>query len=180
MAYRKVGEYKLNDKNPFLDQTVLHVEKGEKVYLMASKGPDLIIDGEGAVRGHSLFARKIEVDKAQFTKVFVDGMGNWFELSKAGIRVFSYIISILKPNRDEFSIRLDAALKHTKYKSKKTILSGLAELLENKFIARGQNPYHYFINPTIFFNGNRLTFVNQYLLRESEKNADPQPPQLEP
>jgi hypothetical protein len=39
--------------------------------------------------------------------------------------------------------------------------------MENKFIARGPNPYKYYINPTIFFNGDRLTFIEQYELEKT-------------
>jgi hypothetical protein len=46
--------------------------------------------------------------------------------------------------------------------------------MENKFIARGPNPYKYYINPTIFFNGDRLTFIEQYELEKTteQKKAD--------
>jgi hypothetical protein len=60
-------------------------------------------------------------------------------------------------------------MEYTGYNAKKTILNALSELLENKFIARGSNPYHYFINPTIFFNGDRLIFLEQYEVAGKEK-----------
>jgi hypothetical protein len=61
-------------------------------------------------------------------------------------------------------------MNHTGYKSKKTIFTGLSELLENKFIARGNHPYKYFINPTIFFNGDRITFLKQYEIEGGKLN----------
>jgi hypothetical protein len=43
--------------------------------------------------------------------------------------------------------------------------------VDNHFIARGPNPFVYYINPTIFFNGDRLTFVEQYELEKKEENS---------
>jgi len=162
MAYKKIGDYSLNKVNPFLDDTLQHIEKGEKTLLFGQKNPDLIIDSDSQVKGHSLFARKISVDKARFMKVFMSGLSNWFDLSKAGIKVFAYVANQVEPNRDTFMFSLERCKHFTGYRSDKMVFSGLAELAENKFIARGENPFVYYINPTVFFNGDRLTFVEQY------------------
>ncbi len=171
MIYKKIGDYSLNKANPFLDDTVQHIEKGEKTLLFGQKNPDLIVDNDGSVKGHSLFARKVTVDKAKFMKVFMTGLSNWFDLSKAGIKVFAYVANQIEPNRDTFMFSLERCKGFTGYKSDKMIFSGLAELAENKFIARGENPFIYYINPTVFFNGDRLTFVEQYELEK--KGEDP-------
>ena len=167
MAYNKITDFVLNEGNPFLPATVVHVEKGEKTLLFGQKNPDLIIDSDSQVKGHSLFARKVTVDKAKFMKVFMSGLTNWFDLSKPAIKVFAYIAETLEPNRDSVEFSLEKCKAFTGFKAQKTILSALAELAANQFIARGPHPYKYFINPTIFFNGDRLTFIEQY---EVEKN----------
>lgn len=162
MAYNKITDFSLNEGNPFLPATVVHVEKGEKTLLFGQKNPDLIIDSDSQVKGHSLFARKVTVDKAKFMKVFMSGLTNWFDLSKPAIKVFAYIAETLEPNRDSVEFSLEKCKAFTGFKAQKTILSALAELAANQFIARGPHPYKYFINPTIFFNGDRLTFIEQY------------------
>jgi hypothetical protein len=166
-TYRKVNEHSLNKANPFLDDTLQHIEKGEKTLLFGQKNPDLIIDSDSQVKGHSLFARKVTVDKARFTKVFMTGLSNWFDLSRAGIKMFAYVANQVGPNKDTFDVDFDDCKAFTGYKGTSTILSALAELMENKFIARGPNPYKYYINPTIFFNGDRLTFIEQYELEKT-------------
>jgi hypothetical protein len=174
-TYRKVNEHSLNKVNPFLDETVQHIEKGEKTLLFGQKNPDLIIDSDSQVKGHSLFARKVTVDKAKFTKVFMSGLANWFDLSKAGIKMFAYVAHQIGPNKDTFDVDFDDCKAFTGYKGTSTILSALAELMENKFIARGPNPYKYYINPTIFFNGDRLTFIEQYEVEKGEENKIEEP-----
>lgn len=103
-------------------------------------------------------------------KVFMSGLSNWFDLTKAGIKVFAYVANEVEPNRDTFVFDLENCKKFTGYAGKNSIFSGLAELVENRFIARGPNPFVYYINPTVFFNGDRLTFIEQY---EIEKKEEP-------
>lgn len=166
MKYKKLSSHSLNKVNPFLPATVHHIEKGEKMLFFTDKRADMIVDHEGEVKGHSMFARKQIVDKAEFRKVFRTSLANWFDLSKAGIRVFAYIAETLEKDKDSFEFDLEACKAFTKYSATNTILSGLAELIDNQFIARGHHPYKYFINPTVFFNGNRLTLVEQYEVHE--------------
>lgn len=174
MKYNKLTQ-PLNRENPFLNETVQHIEKGEKTLLFGQKNPDLIVDNDGSVKGHSLFARKVQVDKAKFMKVFMSGLSNWFDLSKAGIKVFAYVANQVEPNRDTFMFDLENCKQFTGYAGKNSIFSGLAELVENRFIARGPNPYVYYINPTVFFNGDRLTFVEQYELEKKDENLIEEP-----
>ncbi len=175
MKYNKLTEYGSNRVNPFLDDTLQHIEKGEKTLLFGQKNPDLIIDSDSVVKGHSLFARKVTVDKAKFMKIFMTGLSNWFDLSKAGIKMFAYVANQIEPNRDNFIFDLEDCKAFTGYSSKNSIFSGLAELVENKFIARGPAFNIYYINPTIFFNGDRLTFIEQYEVeKKSEKLIEEQ------
>jgi len=163
MSYQKVTNYQSNKENPFLKDTVSHVIKGEKKIMMGSgKDTDLVVGINGEIKGHSVFLKRTTIDKAQFAKVYVSNLVQFFGLSKAGIRVFGYIASTVKPDKDFVIMDFDECMDFTKYKSQKSILTGISELLKNSFIARGKNPYHYFINPTIFFNGNRITFLKQY------------------
>lgn len=179
MRYNKLTEYESNRVNPFLDDTLQHIEKGEKTLLFGQKNPDLIIDSDNHVKGHSLFARKVSIDKAKFMKVFMTGLSNWFDLSKAGIKVFAYVANQVQPNRDTFIFDLDNCKEFTGYSAKNSILSGLAELVENKFIARGPAFNIYYINPTVFFNGDRLTFVEQYEIERTELQSEAEGTQLD-
>jgi hypothetical protein len=168
MKYNKLSVHPLNKANPFLQDTIRHIEKGERTLFFSDRKADLILDHEGVVKGHTVFARKQEVDKAQFTKIFNTSLFNWFDLSKAAIRVFAYIVETLKKDQDSFEFDLEACKLFTKYAATNTILSGLAELIDNQFIARGSHAYKYFINSTVFFNGNRLTLIEDYELVEKK------------
>ncbi|RZK31742.1 MAG: hypothetical protein EOO61_17670 [Hymenobacter sp.] len=80
----------------------------------------------------------------------------------------------MRPKSDKIEFLPDECLEHTKYKSVKQIYDGLASLLECKIIARGYNEYTYFINPLVFFNGDRVSFVRTYVKKKKGKAGDPQ------
>ena len=39
------------------------------------------------------------------------------------------------------------------------------ELLSKKFLAEAEVPNQYWINPHLFFNGNRMTFISEYRIK---------------
>jgi len=165
---KKLYDYKLNKENPFIEATYQHVQKGDKMILMGNREGDVLVDNEGNIMASPTFIKRQEVDKAEFRKIYITSLALWFGLSKTGIRIFSYIMSVVKPNNDFFNIDFDECIEFTGYKSRKSISDGIKELIENKFIARGRNQYHYFINPTVFFSGDRITFLKQYQLRNND------------
>ncbi len=169
-SYNKITEYKANKRNPFIDETITHVEVGNKMVMVTHKDHDLLIGSDGDVKGHTILAVKKKVDKAQFMKVYYEAFRNLYDLSKSAIRIFGFIAEVVKdtPNKDTFMIDFELCKVNTGY-SRKTINSALAELIGNKFIARGPNPYIYFLNPTIFFNGDRLTLLETYEIEETSK-----------
>ncbi len=53
------------------------------------------------------------------------------------------------------------------WKGKPAAFKGIKELVEKNFIAETMIQNYYFINPDFMFNGDRLSFVNSYILTES-------------
>ena len=157
-----VRDFKKNKVNPFIEETMQHMSVGNKTILMGNRDTEFMVNTEGDILGHSIFAKIQKVDKAQFAKLYVSNLSSLFGLSKTGIRVLSYILQSVKPNTDWFLFDIDDCLEVTEYKSKKSVWKGMGELLHNKFIARSNKVYKYYINPTIFFNGNRISFIQSY------------------
>ena len=50
---------------------------------------------------------------------------------------------------------------------------GLSGLIGSSIIARGKKDYLYFINPMVFFNGDRVTFAKTYVKKQKGKIIDP-------
>lgn len=116
-----------------------------------------------------------ELDDSQFVKVFAAGVRASFGLSLTGARVFQAILDVYQsqPLTGGFadSIYLhffDGGLSGRKLDlSDRTFRRGLVELLEKGFMyPRGENLY--WVNPNLFFRGNRATFIKTYRRRARE------------
>lgn len=161
MKYKKLTSFAVNDKNPFIKE-ILEIEISTRKRMLAGKSDSLIVNKEGEVIGQQVFAILEKVDKKSFTKVYKSGWLGMFDLSKAAIKVFSYITIASKPNKDRVFFDMKECKEHTSYKTHQPINTGLAELIEKGFIARTDKSYLYYINPTMFFNGNRATLIARY------------------
>ena len=171
--------FKKNLESPFLKQAVKKVQNSiVKKYKTASNTDEKAIlqaydETTGEILGHTRFVRQIEVDEDKFAKLYLSNFSAFFKLKPSAIKVFGYILEQLIPNKDYFYIDMDDALEYTKYSTQKSIRVGLSSLLENEIIARGRNEYHYFINPMVIFNGNRISFVKTYVRKKKKVEIDP-------
>lgn len=172
---KKLSVYEKHLENPFVKQAVErvngHVAKkyrnstntGEKAILQA-------VDDNGEVLGHTSFVRQIEVDEDKFTKVYLSQFSAFWDLSPSAIRVFGYIMTKLIPKQDMFSFFLQECIQYSGYKTKKPIYDGLASLVNAEIIARGPSDSHYFINPLVAFNGDRVTYAKTYVKKKRNES----------
>lgn len=171
----KVSEFQKNMENPFLKNAVEQVQKNVvKKYKTASNTDQKAIlqaydPNTGEVLGHTQFIRQIEVDEQQFAKLYLSNFSAFFDLQPSAMKVFGYILNELIPNKDYFYFNREECMNYTGYKSDTSVFKGLAMLLQNEIIARGKTDYIYYINPLIFFNGNRLTFAKTYVKKQKNK-----------
>jgi hypothetical protein len=110
-----------------------------------------------------------ELDDLHFVKVFTSGIRAAFGLSLTGSRTFQAVLEVYQkaPMSGGFvdSIYLhffDGGLSGANVGlTDRTFRRGLHELLENGFIyPRGESLY--WVNPNLFFRGNRATFIKTY------------------
>ncbi len=127
-----------------------------------------MVNAEGEATGYGAFMQYIEVDEDKFAKVYLSQFAAFWELSKPAIRVFGYILSALKQGQDRLIFKMDKALTYTNYSHRSHVLTGLSNLVECGIIARTSYDYEYFINPLVFFNGNRVTFAKTYIRKKKE------------
>ncbi len=173
-----LSKYELNKENPFLKQALEQIQSNiVKKYKTASKTGEKAIlkafdESTGEVLGHTQFIRQIEVDEEQFAKIYLSNFSAFFDLKPSAIKVFSYILKQLLPNKDEFVFLLDECLEHTKYKAKSSVFQGLGQLVENGIIARGKTDFLYYINPMVVFNGSRITFAQTYVKKKKTKQIE--------
>ena len=168
MKVKKITDFEKNIENPFLKEAVQQIQSGiVKKYKNTSgtsRGAILqAVNSEGELVGHTSFIRQIEVDEQQFTKIYLSQFSAFFELNSQSIKVVGYIMTKLMPKQDFFIFDLEECLEYTGYKSGQSVYNGLSGLIGSSIIARGKKDYLYFINPMVFFNGDRVTFAKTYV-----------------
>ena len=178
MKVKKITDFEKNIENPFLKEAVQQIHSGiVKKYKNTSgtsRGAILqAVNSEGELVGHTSFIRQIEVDEQQFTKIYLSQFSAFFELNSQSIKVFGYIMTKLMPKQDFFIFDLEECLEYTGYKSGQSVYNGLSGLIGSSIIARGKKDYLYFINPMVFFNGDRVTFAKTYVKKQKGKVIDP-------
>lgn len=174
MKVKKITDFEKNTENPFLKQAVQQIQSGivKKYKNTSGTSKNAIlqaVNSEGELVGHTSFIQQIEVDEQKFTKIYLSQFSSFFELNSQSIKVFGYIMTKLIPKQDFFYFDLEECLNYTDYKSPQSVYNGLSGLISSSIIARGKKDYLYYINPMVFFNGDRVTFAKTYVKKQKIK-----------
>lgn len=178
MKVKKITDFEKNIENPFLKEAVQQIQSGivKKYKNTSGTSKNAIlqaVNSEGELVGHTSFIQQIEVDEQKFTKIYLSQFSAFFDLNSQSIKVFGYIMTKLMPKQDFFIFDLDECLEYTNYKSGQSVYNGLSGLISSSIIARGKKDYIYYINPMVFFNGDRVTFAKTYVKKQKPVQIDP-------
>jgi hypothetical protein len=130
-----------------------------------------LVDRYGEIHSAVVVEEEV-VDDVNFVKVFTAGIRAAFCLTLTGAKVFQAVLAVYQkePMTGGFvdSIYLhffDGGISGLAVDlSDRTFRRGLHELLEKGFIyPRGESLY--WVNPNLFFRGNRATFIKTYTRR---------------
>ena len=156
------------DKNPLLAPASIEIKKRKvKTGVREELQPD------GGVRTATIH-EIIEKDDTEFVKVFADGVKAAFGLSRTAYRVFQLVLqkyqeepmvggyadSVYLAWFDGGLFGVDVGM------TDRTFQTGLRELLGKNFLAP-RLPNVFWVNPSLFFKGNRVLFVREYVRRTS-------------
>lgn len=125
------------------------------------------ITGE-VMAGTAIVVRK-SVDEEHFVKVFAEGVKASFDLKPSGFKVFQLVLKAAQSGAfgaDSIYLYFMNAVEDPDMPiSRQTFHKGLKELIEKKFVAASTQPNIYWINPHLFFKGDRVAFVTEYIRR---------------
>jgi len=152
--------------NPLVEPQSISTKKR---YVTSGRSDNLINTTTGEYVGSSVIRTIEERDDAEFVKVFAAGVSASYELSRTAQRVFQVVLKEYQKTpmsrgfADSVSLYWfgngidgdDAGM------SERTFMRGLRELLDKKFL-HPQTPVSYWVNPALFFKGDRVTFVKEY------------------
>lgn len=168
---RRVQRY---EENPLVESSEI---KGKQKTVRAIGTGKMVdtITGE-IVAGTAVVVRKT-VDDDHFVKVFADGVKASFDLSPSGAKVFQLVLKATQTGAfgaDSIYLYFMDAVQDPDWPiSQQTFHRGLKELLAKKFIAASSRPNIYWINPHLFFKGDRVAFVTEYIKRPKNGQRDP-------
>lgn len=123
---------------------------------------------------NAIYQRKV-VDSERFAKIYLDGVRHTFGLSKTAQRVFQIILQVCEKDTDRIYLNWMVAAKYDEKMIERTYHRGLLELLKAGFIAYSDLPNMLWINPHLFFNGDRVKFITEYVRENSPKQLDRDP-----
>lgn len=171
------------DHNPLIDPTTVTTKKR---YVRAGRGKDLVDPLTGEVSAVSSIHTVEERDDAEFVKVFAEGVRAMYDLSRTGMRVFQAILNEYQSTRmtggfaDSIYLHwFDNGLNGRKLgMSERTFQTGFKELLLNRFLwPRSANLY--WVNPALFFKGDRVAFIKEYRRKKTFSTLDRDPNTLD-
>jgi predicted transcriptional regulator len=166
----RVSDVEKYEKNPFIEKLVIETRAKK---LTVARGGMIIDQSTGEIEGVTEIAQVVSVEKEQFIKLFTKDLQIWFDLNKSGVKVFGALMTAVQQNsigRDLVYLDHTSEIVKTQFgMSKQTFYRGLEELLKNGFIARHKSTGWFFINPAMFFNGDRARFIKEYRLKEDKK-----------
>ena len=154
------------DENPLL---VSHEIEVKRKRVKTGAGRDLLDPSTGEIVGVAAIYTMEDKDDEEFVKVFSEGVRASFGLSKTAHRVFQVVLDQYQgtPMRGGYadSVYLawfDGGLSGQRIgMTDRTFQTGLKELLAKGFLAP-RSPNLFWVNPTLFFKGNRVAFVKEY------------------
>ena len=157
--------------NPFMGE--VHIKRGSKKITVGRAGA-LVNTDTGEINATEISMIK-QVDRTEFVKLFAEGVKRFFELSPSGAKLLAYVLKVVQevPGTDRITLHFMDYMERFPGDQtgmrKTTFYRGFTELLSKGFIAQSVVPNLYYINPKLFFNGDRAKFVTEYRISEEAR-----------
>ena len=163
--------------NPFAEPVTVEVKaKSKRRFVRTATTQELADPATGEVKAISMIHIVEEKDDENFVKVYADGVKEAMGLSRTGARVFQAILDAYQKEKMTggfadcvslfwFNNGLNGeAIGMSEF----TFRRGLRELLERQFLSPRTHE-QFWVNPALFFKGDRVAFVKEYRRKASPK-----------
>ncbi|MBD1391460.1 replication/maintenance protein RepL [Neiella sp. HB171785] len=164
------------DFNPLVEPKTVETKRR---YVRAAKSNELVDPTTGEVRAVASIHTVEEKDDKEFVKIFAEGVKAMYGLTRTGMRVFQAILDEYQDTKMSGGFA-DAVFIHwfgdglqgrDIGMSERTFQNGLKELLLLGFISpRAGNLY--WVNPALFFKGDRVAFIKEYRRKKPCPNIE--------
>ena len=155
--------------------------RGGSAYMIASNTGEVIAEGTFG------FVEESEVDSEKFVKVYLDGIRQYAQMSKAGAMLFEFVYREISgsaaKDKDTVTLNYLLAQRWNPELARRTYERGMTELLDKDFLFRSVAADVYFVNVNFMFNGDRMVVARAYRRAGSSSRQEELPlsnPQLAP
>jgi hypothetical protein len=101
--------------------------------------------------------KRVLSDTMAYSKLFIDSMDMLMRLSSTALKVFIYSMCTIRPLQNKVVLHIPDVKIRTGFSSDSSVKSAICELIEANILAQKLgSSIEFWINPNIFFNGNRL------------------------
>lgn len=160
--------------NPFINPIEIKT-RGKRITVAPTRKNFSLLDHDtGEVTGVTFCAYK-EVDSEEFIKIYTANVELLFNLKGAGKKVFQILLKAMQEysiNRDTIYLDDETGLEAAKAIdvkiSRASFYRGVGDLIQSSIIAKSTRTNLYFINPHIIFNGDRVTFINDFKRKQTK------------
>jgi hypothetical protein len=149
------------DHNPFLEGVVsTFSDKRVKVAMKPNLAEIDNATGE-YVRIPGEIVKVVTADNGSFVKLYSAHLDAFFELTGSARQVVKYLVHThqLDPNKHLVGLHRTFAEQAGYEIPESSWFAGIRQLIEKDFIASATVPNYYYLNPALFFNGDRTRFV---------------------
>ena len=158
------------NENPFMQG--VEIQTKYKTVRTRAARRDLMDPETGEIVGASIIHTIEERDEEHFVKVFAEGVRAAFDLTKTGARVFQAVLMEYQKAKMtggfSDSVNLiwfdDGLHGHALDMSDRTFHNGLKGLIEKGFL-KPKLPKQFWVNPALFFKGDRVAFMREYRIK---------------
>jgi len=162
-------------ENPFMSRGS-EIRTRHKTIKTRAARQELVDSETGELVAMSMIHVIEEKDEEHFVKVFADGVRAAFDLSRTGSRVFQTVLGEYQREKmtggysDSLTLYWfgDGLSGEKIDMSEKSFQRGLKELIYKEFL-KPKLPNQYWVNPALFFKGDRVAFMREYRLTSSKK-----------
>ena len=159
--------HKTYTQNPFIAKALTNTKSGVKRISNGGNKMMVVTEDTGEIVAPAGFWQSQEVDRAQFVKLYINGVKAFKDLTNPGTRVFEVLYLKVQESigKDVITMtfsRIDQSLTPM---TETTFYRGMRELVEKGFIAESVVSGDYFLNPDYMWNGDRLAFVRAYTVK---------------
>ena len=170
-------------ENPFVLPNTEYARGKKRVVV---KGNKAIVDVDsGEYENTAEITATKTVDAETFVKIFPGKIGQIMALRPGTQKIFAVVLRALGEagggsdtvmlNEKIISSKMEEIYKGEKPPSKATIFRALSEMCSKNLLARSDlDTSLYYINLNVFFNGDRIKFVEEWHIQKQEKLFDEQ------